>query len=73
MLYIPEGFAHGFSTLRNDTIFSYKCSNYYNKNAEGSVLWNDLDLKIDWKTKQPILSEKDLVSKRFSQFKSPFN
>src|ERR1700740_1240090 len=41
MLWVPAGFAHGFSTLENDTIFSYKCTNYYNKESEGCVLWND--------------------------------
>ncbi|MGE0568254.1 MAG: dTDP-4-dehydrorhamnose 3,5-epimerase, partial [Bacteroidia bacterium] len=40
MMYIPEGFAHGFLTLENDTIFSYKCTNYYNKPSEGCILWN---------------------------------
>jgi dTDP-4-dehydrorhamnose 3,5-epimerase len=70
--YIPEGFAHGFLTLRNDTIFSYKCSAYYNKNSEGSVLWNDPSLKINWDIENPILSEKDLAGKKFSEFVSPF-
>lgn len=72
MFYIPEGFAHGFLTLRDDTIFSYKCSNVYNKESEGCVLWNDKDLNIDWKTGNPILSEKDLVGTPFNEFISPF-
>src|ERR1043166_9558781 len=54
MLWIPEGFAHGFLTLADHTIFSYKCSNLYNKSAEGSIFWNDADLNIDWKIKEPI-------------------
>jgi dTDP-4-dehydrorhamnose 3,5-epimerase len=58
MLYIPEGFAHGFSVLE-DAVFSYKCSNYYHKESEGGILWNDPKLAIDWRVKEPILSEKD--------------
>lgn len=58
MLYVPKGFAHGFSVLE-DAVFSYKCSNYYHKESEGGILWNDPDLKIDWKLKNPILSERD--------------
>jgi dTDP-4-dehydrorhamnose 3,5-epimerase len=58
LLYVPSGFAHGFSVLE-DAIFVYKCSNYYNKASEGGILWNDLDLAIDWQVKNPIISEKD--------------
>lgn len=72
MLYIPEGFAHGFSTLRDNTVFSYKCTNFYNKASEDCILWNDADLGIDWKTEQPLLSEKDLAGKAFAGFTSPF-
>jgi len=72
MLWIPEGFAHGFSTLENDTIFSYKCTNYYNKIAEDCILWNDTDIAINWKIDSPILSEKDIRGKIFKDFISPF-
>lgn len=67
-LFIPRGFAHGFVVLENDTIFSYKCDNYYNKSAEGGVMYNDPDLDIDWMLEEDeiILSEKD---KRLSYFK----
>ncbi|UJP65791.1 dTDP-4-dehydrorhamnose 3,5-epimerase [Mongoliitalea daihaiensis] len=58
MVYIPEGFAHGFSVLE-DAVFSYKCTEYYNKESEGGILWNDPALMIDWKVSEPILSEKD--------------
>jgi dTDP-4-dehydrorhamnose 3,5-epimerase len=51
MLWIPEGFAHGFLTLENQTIFSYKCTNYYNKASEGCIMWNDKDLGINWNIK----------------------
>ncbi len=72
MFYIPPGFAHGFATLRDNTIFSYKCTNVYDKTSEGCVLWNDSDLKIDWQLTDPLLSEKDLVGTKFSEFTSPF-
>jgi len=58
VLYIPRGFAHGFSVLE-DAVFSYKCSNYYHKESEGGILWNDKDLQIDWKISDPTLSERD--------------
>ncbi|MCE2708474.1 MAG: dTDP-4-dehydrorhamnose 3,5-epimerase [Bacteroidota bacterium] len=58
LLYIPRGFAHGFSVLE-DAIFVYKCSNYYHKASEGGILWSDPELNISWKVDQPILSEKD--------------
>ena len=72
MMYIPEGFAHGFLTLENDTIFSYKCTNYYNKSSEDCILWNDLTLAIDWQIDKPILSEKDQLGKNFSSFVTKF-
>lgn len=58
MLMVPDGFAHGFSALE-DTHFQYKCTNVYNKAAEMGIHWNDPDLNIDWKTVNPIVSEKD--------------
>jgi dTDP-4-dehydrorhamnose 3,5-epimerase len=72
MFYIPPGFAHGFLTLRDNTIFSYKCTNVYNKASEGTVLWNDVDLNINWNISNPILSEKDLIGTVFKDFTSPF-
>jgi dTDP-4-dehydrorhamnose 3,5-epimerase len=72
MFYIPEGFAHGFLTLEDNTIFSYKCTNFFNKESEGSLLWNDVDLNIDWGNITPLLSEKDKEAPVFSTFKSPF-
>ena len=72
MMWIPEGFAHGFSSLQDDTVFIYKCTNYYNKASEGSVLWNDPSLKIDWKVKDPVVSEKDQQGILLKDFSSPF-
>ena len=71
-LYIPVGFAHGFFTLEDNTIFSYKCSNYYHKTSEGALLWNDKDLSINWNVAQPVLSEKDKEATPFQQFSTPF-
>lgn len=73
MFWIPPGFAHGFATLEDETIFFYKCTDYYNKESEGSILWNDPDLNIDWHLENPVLSEKDQKSPRFADFESPFN
>ncbi|MDN3664928.1 dTDP-4-dehydrorhamnose 3,5-epimerase [Algibacter miyuki] len=61
-LYVPRGFAHGFLALENDTIFSYKCDNFYNKNAESGILFNDEILNINWGLSREnlIVSEKDM-------------
>lgn len=60
-LFIPRGFAHGFSVLSKEAIFQYKCDNYYTPESEGAIAWNDPTLNIDWKlpTDDIILSEKD--------------
>ena len=67
MLYIPPGFAHGFTALVDHTVFQYKCSAYYAPQAERTILWNDTDLKIDWGVSDPIVSDKDKAGKPFSQ------
>ena len=72
-LWIPPGFAHGFLTLEDDTIFCYKCTNYYSKDDEGGLMYNDPELQIDWGIENPILSEKDKDYIPFKQFESPFN
>ena len=66
-LFIPRGFAHGFLTLENDTIFSYKCDNYYDKSSERGILYNDKTINIDWKINgfNLLLSEKDQVLPKF--------
>lgn len=72
MLWIPEGFAHGFATLEDDTIFTYKCTNIYNKESEASIIWNDPDINIQWNIDNPILSEKDKKSPLFKDITTPF-
>ena len=58
MLMVPEGFAHGFSAME-ETLFAYKCTGTYNREAEGGIVWNDPDLRIDWQIENPIISVKD--------------
>lgn len=72
--WIPEGFAHGFVSLEEGTIFQYKCTNYYHQLSEQSLLWNDPDLSIDWgiPLDQAILSGKDAEAPRLREFTSPF-
>lgn len=68
-LYVPRGFGHGFSVLSEKAIFSYKCDNFYEKNSEGSVIYNDQDLNIDWKLPHDkiILSKKDSALPAFKK------
>jgi dTDP-4-dehydrorhamnose 3,5-epimerase len=72
MMYIPEGVAHGFATLQDFTVFSYKCTNFYNKASEDCIFWNDSDLAINWPIENPILSDKDLLGKHMKDFNSLF-
>lgn len=72
MLWIPPGFAHGFLTLEEKTLFFYKCTQLYNKESERAILWNDPQLNIDWGIENPIVSEKDKSAMNFRDFNSPF-
>ncbi len=65
-LWIPPGFAHGFSVLSEKATFHYKCSAYYSKAHERSIRFNDPTLKIDWKVSNPIVSPKDLIAPLFT-------
>lgn len=67
-LFIPRGFAHGFSVLSEEAIFQYKCDNYYNPESEGAILWNDAELDIDWRIPEQdvIVSDKDKKNNPFS-------
>ena len=74
VLYIPQGFAHGFISLEDETIFSYQCSGRYIPESCGGILWNDLELNIPWPLeefgiKQVIATEKDLNWPTFQEFK----
>jgi dTDP-4-dehydrorhamnose 3,5-epimerase len=75
MFYVPEGFAHGFLTLEDNTEFQYKCTDYYAPEFDSGILWNDSDLNIDWnfekyklKEEDILLSEKDKVQQTLKEF-----
>lgn len=73
-LYIPRGFAHGFSVLSEEAILQYKCDNLYAPQAEGAIIWNDPNLAIDWKldAEDVLLSEKDKMHQQLKDIGSPF-
>ncbi len=69
-LYVPKGFAHGFLVLSNEAVFSYKCSDYYDKQSEGGIIYNDETIGIQWpklNNCEIILSEKDMELPKFTQ------
>ena len=72
-LYVPVGFAHGFLTIEPNSEIVYKCSDYYAPEAEGSIMWNDPDIGINWDLNgEPILSSKDADALPLKDIKSPF-
>lgn len=75
-LWVPPGFLHGFLTLEDHTIFTYKVTNYYDKDSELGILWNDADLNINWSAaiakEDLLLSDKDLILPSFKDLVSPF-
>lgn len=71
-MWIPPGFAHGFSVLSDEVLFVYKCTNYYSKPDERAILYNDPQLNIDWKVENPIVSEKDLKAKLINEIQADF-
>lgn len=72
-LWVPAGFAHGFYTKEDQTIFQYKCSNYYNRESEGSLAWNDPAFGFEKIVENnPIVSDKDQIAPLFKDFNSPF-
>ncbi|MEE1946032.1 dTDP-4-dehydrorhamnose 3,5-epimerase [Pedobacter sp. KR3-3] len=74
-LWMPPGFLHGFLTLENDTIFTYKVTNYYDKHSEIGIMWNDPTLNVNWgdfELSEILLSDKDLLLGDFKSLASPF-
>lgn len=72
MVFIPRGFAHGFCTLTDVSEVQYKVDNFYEKDREGALLWNDTDLHIEWPVSNPVLSEKDKKNWTLREFVSKF-
>nr|WP_321440164.1 dTDP-4-dehydrorhamnose 3,5-epimerase [uncultured Hyphomonas sp.] len=73
-IYVPRGFLHGFATHEPDTEIAYKVDNYYSKECDGAVLWNDPTLAIDWgiPPAEAMLSDKDAAAPAFADFETPF-
>ncbi|KZX11053.1 dTDP-4-dehydrorhamnose 3,5-epimerase [Methanobrevibacter curvatus] len=73
-LYVPSGFAHGFLVLSDEAEFTYKCSDFYNHEDEGGIIWNDPEIAIDWpfKNDEIILSDKDKLYKKLSETSTNF-
>lgn len=72
-LWIPPGFAHGFSVLSEHALFHYKCTNYYSQADERCIIFNDRDLEINWGVKNPIISDKDKLGCSFNSIEKNFN
>ncbi|HOY31598.1 MAG TPA: dTDP-4-dehydrorhamnose 3,5-epimerase [Bacteroidales bacterium] len=72
LMWIPPGFAHGFVTLFDCTVFSYKCTGFYNHASEQVLLWNDTDIGVNWMINNPVLSERDKSGMPLNKFCTPF-
>ena len=74
-LFVPRGFAHGFSVLSDEAVFQYKCDNFYAPQSEGAIAWNDPDLGIDWQlpAEEAILSPKDRAHPRLKDAEELFD
>ena len=73
MFYVPEGFAHGFITLEDDTEFLYKCTDFYSPEYDSGILWNDEILNIDWKLAEHGIKEEELTISEKDQKQHKFN
>lgn len=73
MFWIPPGFAHGFVTLEDDTVFFYKCTNLYHAPSEVTIRWNDPDLNVVWGIDDPVVSDRDRQAPFFKDFSNPFS
>ena len=71
-IYIPPGFAHGFVTISESAILNYKCTNFYNKESEGGIIFSDPFLKIDWEMDELLVSEKDKILPFFGEHRKYF-
>ncbi len=75
-LYVPPGFAHGFCVTSETALFAYKCTDFYDAGAEGTILWNDPAIGITWPATEPVLSDKDRLAPRLGDVpreRLPFN
>lgn len=70
--WVPPGFAHGFLTLEDNTLFHYLCTAFYHPESEGALKWDDPDLGIAWGVDAPNVSEKDSAGRAFASFETPF-
>ena len=71
-IWIPHGFAHGFSVLSDFALFHYKCTNVYSKQHERSIIFSDPDINIDWKVESTIISSKDLTGRHLKEIDKDF-
>jgi dTDP-4-dehydrorhamnose 3,5-epimerase len=71
-LWIPPGFAHGFSVLSDEVIFHYKCTSTYHKPSERAIRFDDPDIALDWKVEHAVVSPKDMLAKKLSEIERDF-
>lgn len=72
LIWIPPGFAHGFCVTSDEAIFHYKCTEFYSPKDERAILYNDTDLNIPWNMSEPLVSDKDMVAKKFKDIDKDF-